>query len=382
MYIIFYGTNSAVNLTLHNPVCNVLTNIAGIFLVTCFYRAHWLKRVSATLMIYVLCMATDMLVYAVIGSYAPNKDIGITLNIISYLLIFTVEVVLEKIVELKENQYILKKQMLATIGVPAFSLLIVVFMVSDKITTGRIIIITALGLLFINMLVFYLYDLILQEYSQKYKSMVLEREVSEYKHELSLLMESQRRIQGLKHDMRHHISALKNLSESGKHEELLQYLDNMTEFSKNKQGSVSTGNTAVDSILNYLIQKASDNEVAVETSLKIPDELSMEFFDLNVILGNLFDNAIDAAKETKDKRIKLDLEFSRNILYINLRNSCLGKDSIKLTAEGKLLTTKKEKETHGFGLQNVKLIIDKYSGAMKITHENHCFVVDCMLYLK
>jgi sensor histidine kinase regulating citrate/malate metabolism len=266
--------------------------------------------------------------------------------------------------------------------VPAFSLLIVVFMVSDKITTGRIIIITALGLLFINMLVFYLYDLILQEYSQKYKSMVLEREVSEYKHELSLLMESQRRIQGLKHDMRHHISALKNLSESGKHEELLQYLDNMTEFSKNKQGSVSTGNTAVDSILNYLIQKASDNEVAVETSLKIPDELSMEFFDLNVILGNLFDNAIDAAKETKDKRIKLDLEFSRNILYINLRNSCLGKDSIKLTAEGKLLTTKKEKETHGFGLQNVKLIIDKYSGAMKITHENHCFVVDCMLYLK
>jgi hypothetical protein len=106
MYIIFYGTNSAVNLTLHNPVCNVLTNIAGIFLVTCFYRAHWLKRVSATLMIYVLCMATDMLVYAVIGSYAPNKDIGITLNIISYLLIFTVEVVLEKIVELKENQYI------------------------------------------------------------------------------------------------------------------------------------------------------------------------------------------------------------------------------------------------------------------------------------
>ena len=49
---------------------------------------------------------------------------------------------------------------------------------------------------------------------------------------------------------------------------------------------------------------------------------------------------------------------------------------------GIYLTTKSRKEGHGIGLQNVKLVVEKYHGQMEICHAEKSFQVKILLYMK
>lgn len=84
---------------------------------------------------------------------------------------------------------------------------------------------------------------------------------------------------------------------------------------KNPQEYVATGNDTIDSLLNYKIQKAKDVLNLVETKISIPEKLNLHSFDLNVVLGNLLDNAIDASVQTKEKELKITMKLDKGVLF-------------------------------------------------------------------
>lgn len=152
-----------------------------------------------------------------------------------------------------------------------------------------------------------------------------------------------------------------------------------SEFMKNPQEYVATGNDTIDSLLNYKIQKAKDVLNLVETKIRIPEKLNLHSFDLNVVLGNLLDNAIDASVQTKEKELKITMKLDKGVLFLNICNSCRG------IAEGKrgiLETTKSDKMNHGIGLKNVRRIVEKYHGDMEFLCENGSMEADIMIYVK
>lgn len=192
-------------------------------------------------------------------------------------------------------------------------------------------------------------------------------------------MESQNRIRALRHDMKNHILALQVLVQKKEVEEADNYLDSMQHFMKNPQEYVATGNDTIDSLLNYKIQKAKDVLNLVETKISIPEKLNLHSFDLNVVLGNLLDNAIDASVQTKEKELKITMKLDKGVLFLNICNSCRG------VAEGKrgiLETTKSDKMNHGIGLKNVRRIVEKYHGDMEFLCENGSMEADIMIYVK
>ena len=162
-------------------------------------------------------------------------------------------------------------------------------------------------------------------------------------------------------------------------EEADNYLDSMQHFMKNPQEYVATGNDTIDSLLNYKIQKAKDVLNLVETKISIPEKLNLHSFDLNVVLGNLLDNATDASVQTKEKELKITMKLDKGVLFLNICNSCRG------IAEGKrsiLETTKSDKMNHGIGLKNVRRIVEKYHGDMEFLCENGSMEADIMIYVK
>lgn len=102
--------------------------------------------------------------------------------------------------------------------------------------------------------------------------------------------------------------------------------------------------------------------------------------DLNVILGNLLDNAAEAIERADEKYLELQMRYDRNVLYISIYNSYDGK--VELDKKGKLLTRKARKEEHGIGLESVELVLGKYGGKMRLSRENCIFKVDLMLFGK
>ena len=101
-------------------------------------------------------------------------------------------------------------------------------------------------------------------------------------------------------------------------------------------------------------------------------------------MGNLLENAIEAAERTENKYLNVSITLQKGILRIRIDNSFVTEStSYKEERDGSriLQTTKKRKELHGIGLKNVKKIVESYNGNMEIHMENDIFSVNIILYM-
>lgn len=240
-------------------------------------------------------------------------------------------------------------------------------------------ILICLSTLLVNLSVFYLYHVMLQNYTSRVENDIYRQQVYAYQNQLDVIQESQNRIRTLKHDMKNHILSLQTLLRRGEQEEMEKYLSSMQDFMANPSEYVATGNDSIDSLLNYKIQSARERLDAVETKINIPEKLMLRSFDLNVILGNLLDNAIDAAMQTEEKKLRMTMKLEKGILFLNLCNSCQG---ISKGKKGSMETTKADRENHGVGLNSVRRIVEKYHGDMELFCENDNMEVDIIMYMK
>jgi len=67
-------------------------------------------------------------------------------------------------------------------------------------------------------------------------------------------------------------------------------------------------------------------------------DISRHSFDINIILGNLLENAIEAARQTEEKKLTVAIREEKGVLKIHIENSYNGILQQKGT---KFLTTKK-----------------------------------------
>ena len=142
----------------------------------------------------------------------------------------------------------------------------------------------------------------------------------------------------------------------------------------------STGNSVFDGILNYYAQKIKQemNNVNFSVTLKIPTDLEISSFDMNVILGNLLDNAMENVSGGAGQELQIEavLEYIEGLLRIEVVNTFAG----NVNKDGERFISHKG-QGHGFGLFNVKKITEKYSGYMMTEHESNRFKVVVLLYL-
>lgn len=176
--------------------------------------------------------------------------------------------------------------------------------------------------------------------------------------------------------MKHHIRNLEILAEKNEQDEIAVYVRKMNQFALNSDEIVFSGNSEIDSVLNYQLNEAKAVLKEVVTNIKIPEDFA-NLFELNVILGNLLENAIYASKQTEEKYLRILLEMNKGILYLEINNSF--NSDIKEN-NNKLESTKKT-GGHGIGLANVKRIVEEKHGNIEVSSSEHRFCVRIMLYL-
>ncbi|MBQ8301071.1 MAG: ATP-binding protein, partial [Clostridia bacterium] len=95
--------------------------------------------------------------------------------------------------------------------------------------------------------------------------------------------------------------------------------------------------------------------------------------DIVILFGNILDNAIEAAERTEKKIIILNIQKQGEYVSIYMENSFDGK------FDSALVTNKSNKQEHGFGLKNVRKIVDKYNGMIKCFSDADMFCCDILL---
>ena len=186
-----------------------------------------------------------------------------------------------------------------------------------------------------------------------------------------------RQIRGWRHDYRNHIQMMKVLATNGDMDGIKAYLDELDTDLNTVDTVVKTGNKMADAILNSKISLARSKDIEVQVDAHIPVQLKMSELDLCCIIGNLFDNAMEASLELpkEKRRIRVYMDMKGTQLYISFTNFTAGKKLVKV---GKFFRTTKG-EGHGFGLVRMDNIIERLDGYLSRNSEDGAFTTEILI---
>jgi len=186
-----------------------------------------------------------------------------------------------------------------------------------------------------------------------------------------------KQMRGWRHDYRNHIQTMKVLASNGDLDSLQAYLDKLDEDLNTVDTVVKTGNAMADAILNSKVSLAKSKGIKVKVDAHIPVKLKMSELDLCVIIGNLFDNAIDANMSLPEEQrlIRVYMDIKNTQLYISFTN--LTSDKKKKKIGNRFETTKGS--GHGFGLIRIDSIIDRLNGYLSRNSEDGAFTTEILI---
>ncbi len=187
-----------------------------------------------------------------------------------------------------------------------------------------------------------------------------------------------RQIRGWRHDYRNHIQTMKALLTNGDIDGIREYLDKLDTDLNTVDVVIKTGNSMADAILNSKISLAKSKDIEVKIDAHIPIKLKMSEIDLCVIIGNLFDNAIEASMflppEKRLIRVYMDIK-NNSQLYISFTNFTSSRKMKKVG--NKFRTTKGD--GHGFGLVRIDNIIERLDGYLSRNSEDGAFTTEILI---
>jgi len=362
---------------------SVISFAAGmvfIFLLTQIYPGKQGKKLVAAFFLQgmnILCEGAALyLVYDRDGS-------GPEVYYLMFLLMFVCERIIEKfgIRNMRESTALKHWDLL--IFLPIITVAVLFIMLSADIGNQYVGVTVSIGMILLNLIVFYICDELVGAYTRLEESALVERQLESYSNQLDVIMKSEEKVRGLRHDLKHHLSEILMMADADRTTEIKDYVRDMQVYMTYEREYASSGNTDIDSLINLMLDKAKSELKSVKCKVSVPQELDIPSFDWNIILGNLLDNAISAARNSGDKILHIKINYQRGILFIHIKNSYDG-DLVRV--DGRYITTKNYDRTdraqnHGMGIKNVKRIVEKYKGTTEISDENGVFDVRILMYV-
>lgn len=171
------------------------------------------------------------------------------------------------------------------------------------------------------------------------------------------------------HDMKHHLEAIRAVSDPEMHAELLSSLE---ESIRDYGAQVDTGNRVLDAVLTAKRMQALESDVEVSYIVDGRVLHFIEPLDLTAILGNALDNAIEAAMHLAEGRLVHLAVFAQDsFVMVRVENTF---DGTVHRRNGHLLTRKRE-PGHGYGLRNIRAAAERYGGSVSIDSGRQWFAL-------
>ena len=180
------------------------------------------------------------------------------------------------------------------------------------------------------------------------------------------------------HDLKYQIRALQQSGRNLDPEALEEIQNNVDIYER----IVKTGNEALDVILTEKSLICQKLKITIMVMLEGSRLNYIDVTDLYCIFGNAIDNALEAVEKEKDTEKRLISITSRlvgNLFSIRITNYFSGELKIE---NGLPLSSKEDKENHGFGLKSIRYIVEKYNGSFSVYQEDDLFVLNILLPLK
>ncbi|GFI41685.1 hypothetical protein IMSAGC017_01730 [Thomasclavelia cocleata] len=232
----------------------------------------------------------------------------------------------------------------------------------------------------INIFVYIILNIMNSEHNKILeKEIMLETEKNQY--QFITLIEDQIKekvdmMNKLNHDMKNHkIVIQKMINNLDDNSNINNYIN---ELFGDDISYISTDNNAINYIINEKIKNSQKYNIDFKCIIQGNLKESISTTDLTIVIGNLLDNAIEATLKTNDRHIQIKIIKDDYKLVISVSNTYNG---TILEKKGNIISTKKDKNKHGYGISNIKLICNKYHGSSYIEYSNNMFYHTCVFLL-
>lgn len=382
-YVGFFVVLSVVNCSVRNMLITPVCMYILILLISQIYnRSFRVKILLSTLLLIIFVLselATGMIIAIVSEKSMEIMSDNPMLYFQGMFVSQMVSFIIVKIIGLSKRQfkYLPIKVWLQIMIIPFTSMISVYAVVEvaykmNNLRSSMYVILIAVCLVVANLFTFHLFEKELQNRDDKLRYSFLERQLEDEKEYYKMLHENQIQIQKTSHDMKNTlISILGNISE-GKTESAIKKINEMLDNTNQSSQTVYTGQVTVDTMINIKKKCMDINDICFKPICFMSKECNFDEIGFCIVLGNALDNAIEACKKVdkENRYILLKIIEDESLLSCYLENSSNG-----IMPKENEKTTKMNKSIHGFGLDNMKMIINNNGGAINTSCNENKFVL-------
>ena len=225
-------------------------------------------------------------------------------------------------------------------------------------------------------------ELLKEKYDNKLMSVklqTLEQLRQSEKPYYDFVIETWQKSRRLRHDQKHLVIMLNQLFESREFDKLGQHLRSILNYNEGLQTVKLYGNETVDGLVGYWQMQAQDKHISFNANINF-EKIHINDVDLAIVLGNALQNAFTAIESSRQSIsfpfVSITIKEKNSMLLLAVENSYSGNI---VRYNDKFYSAKRGFKEPGTGLENIKLIVEKYEGASNITFNNQSFKLQLML---
>ena len=299
-----------------------------------------------------------------------ERYVGIILVQVILSVLFILIIKFKQMLKEKDNQYMLIMSLIPAISVVVCCLM--VYRLDKSYEMNVIYTFIAMTGIIINVISILLLIMEQKVYEQKTRQQVMLSAYQQKEKDIESILDMHRQNSKQRHDFKNVILLIKELIRDEQYNKATEMLDKYSEGYKNNNLTEIVSDNIV---LNYLLNRKINQcrEVGIDMACYILGNIAgVDDMDLYILLENLCDNAIEAAGQCEKPSIKLQIAENNASMYIDIGNTTSGN---VLKNNPDMNTTKKDKNMHGFGIMNIRDIIDKYNGTINYEQQGDNYLM-------
>ena len=182
-----------------------------------------------------------------------------------------------------------------------------------------------------------------------------------------------------RHDINNQLAMTQMMLEEGHSDQAKEHIRDMLGNISSLSPKYVSGDEMLDIIISMKADKMDELNIRFALDGVADGGLKIKPMDMCSIFANALDNAIEAASSCEDPFVSFSIKRTDKFFVFRITNSASGKVDIEKLLNSTGYTSKKDKESHGFGLMNVRRTVETCDGILKASSEENTFVLSIML---
>jgi len=363
----------------------MLISLAAYFLLTFFFVADWRQRLAYPSLLIVFALGAEFMAGIFTQAFLEMSLAEITSDITSFpylvgaavaKLMYLLAVQITRRIHVRAVSPIPLSSWTIVMSVPVISFFIqyglaMGYQKSDDLD-GTTTTLMLMGILAMNVLAFIAYDRLSTLTKSLIENERLQNAQESEMRQYETAVQHGREMTSQVHDFKHLLGYILGLLPE-RVDDAISYLRQHHLIAKSiHEGVIVPNHKAIDLILRQKIDEAKKEGIVVEHDVQILTDIKVKEMELCVILGNALENAIEACNRINndaERRIILTIHHQHSKLVIHIKNS-----SNPVDIEDELCESSKDDTlSHGFGLLNMRRMVDENKGHMLIEYKEGIF---------